>query len=1398
MTAPWGEVRADRYWCSRDAGIHLDDDGFLSDPDGTWGRAVNPRVVTLDAVCEPRCVVIIGEPGAGKSDTVQRHAPLLGDRSTTPVVSVDLAEYGTEDRLARALFDHPEVARWRAGSGDLCVVLDSLDECQERVSHIATVLGREVARWPTDRLYLRLCCRTGDWPESLQQHLEQSFADVQVFELLPLTRAAVAELATAAGVPAGGFLSAVRAAHVGPLAAKPLTLEMLVRLFHRDGALPADVSALYEEALLLLAEEPAQRRRDAQPAGRLSARDRVAVAARLAAVSTFGHRTAFWTSRPDERPDTDLAVRECAGGAEPGATGTVAVSEDAVQGVLRTGLFTSRGASRVGWAHQTFAEHLTARFLLAHPLHEKQVRSLLVARDGQVYPQLRPVAAWLMALGRGEHDWLAEQDPELLVTAPVDVPRPQVRERAVAGLFRLAAMGDYHDRSEHRFHGLAYSGLATIVRDRLRHGTVEQRRLALNLAGDCPLPALRGELVTIVLDMTEEYRVRVAATHALRAIADQAPTTELRPLAIAPTGDDDPDDALKGNALRLSWPHSMTTAEVLGALTPPRRRNLVGAYAMFVQYELPDALTVADVHTGLDWLLAVERAARRHGRFDRLADRIVTLALAAVDQASVADRLAQLALLRSAGHEPLFVDHIPFRHDTKPELTTHQRHRIATAALRYATADEAVQLVDDAAYGPAIVTRDDLPWLIDRFDAEPQERDVLDRLIGSVFDPAIPRHAELALDLPDDHPLRAGALAYWLTPVALNSELAQRARDRRAQRARKRVLQTDEEPTAEQPLSDSEVEQKIAGWLDRLDQGDPTGFWQACVLLYLPPGARRIQVGEEYDPDLTAQPRWAVLAQHLQNRLVAAARRYLDVGDCAPEEWLGTETFHRPAYAGYRALVLLRRLDPDALGTLPASVWQRWAPIIMAAHVAHGAGTREDKQALLDLARAYAADELFAAAVTLIESADERGDSIDYDLELALIWSPRVAIWLREAVTAGRLRDRAAADATALLAEHDPKEARSLLLATLEDEHADAQRRARAGALLLAHDAEPTWPTLYAVIQHDPDLGERIVFEHVTGGQYRQNPPPLADTHLADLYVWLVRRFALADDPQFDDVHWVGPREQTACWRDTILRTLENGGTAAAVNAISRIEATLPEHPWLRTVRRHAELVLRRDTWQPVPPQDLLDLVTSADRRLVTTTADLLDVVLDALAVIQTRLTGETPESHLLWDTRVRRPKVEEEISDYLRNRLHDLLVTRRFVVSREVQVRRIGRGIGERTDIRVDAVHADTAMVTPLTVVIEVKGAWNRDLMEDLRAQLVDRYMRDIGTPHGIYLVAWPDLESWTPADAERRRVATRYASTTREDLTQQAEALINDDTYVTVVHLDIARTRPTGPMTS
>lgn len=219
---------------------------------------------------------------------------------------------------------------------------------------------------------------------------------------------------------------------------------------------------------------------------------------------------------------------------------------------------------------------------------------------------------------------------------------------------------------------------------------------------------------------------------------------------------------------------------------------------------------------------------------------------------------------------------------------------------------------------------------------------------------------------------------------------------------------------------------------------------------------------------------------------------------------------------------------------------------------------------------------------------------------------------------------------------------------------------------------------------------------------------------------------------------------------------------------------------------------MRSNSWMPIGPGVLMSLVADAGARLVTTSAQLCDVVLDAMSAIQTRLTGETPESHLLWDTRVGRPKQEDDISDYLLHRLRDLIADRGVVVNREVQVRRSGAGIGERTDIRIDAVTPGETTVAVLSLVVEVKGAWHRELMESIQDQLADRYMRDVGTDHGIYLVAWPDVASWRSDDDDRRRVGSRPRAETLAELVRRAAELGRTGRQIAVVALDMTWGRP------
>ncbi len=70
--------------------------------------------------------------------------------------------------------------------------------------------------------------------------------------------------------------------------------------------------------------------------------------------------------------------RAFCGGTESGQT-QLQVDRSSLQETLDTGLFSSRGPQRMGWAHQTFAEFLAARYCRKHNMPTQQLQSSRVS-----------------------------------------------------------------------------------------------------------------------------------------------------------------------------------------------------------------------------------------------------------------------------------------------------------------------------------------------------------------------------------------------------------------------------------------------------------------------------------------------------------------------------------------------------------------------------------------------------------------------------------------------------------------------------------------------------------------------------------------------------------------------------------------------------------------------------------------------------------------------------------------------------------------------------------------------------------------------------------------------------------------------------------------------------------
>lgn len=305
-----------RFWCSRAGSFDLSDGGYLVDPDSKWGHLSNPDAKSFESITATPCLVLLGEPGIGKTYAIKTAQSAINDKIKEvddQMLCFDLRSYGSEDRLVRDLFENPTFLSWISGKHRLHVFLDSLDECLLRINTLATLLVDEFKKYPVDRMYLRIACRTADWPNSLENGLIQLWGKdaVGVYKLAPLRRVDVIEAAKTNSLDHNVFLQEIDQKEAVPLAIKPVTLGFLINTYTKNGRFPSTQADLYLQGCRSLCEENNEGRREARLVGIFTTEQRLAIASRIAAITVFSRRYVIWTGiNRGDVSDEDTTIQE--------------------------------------------------------------------------------------------------------------------------------------------------------------------------------------------------------------------------------------------------------------------------------------------------------------------------------------------------------------------------------------------------------------------------------------------------------------------------------------------------------------------------------------------------------------------------------------------------------------------------------------------------------------------------------------------------------------------------------------------------------------------------------------------------------------------------------------------------------------------------------------------------------------------------------------------------------------------------------------------------------------------------------------------------------------------------------------------------------------------------------
>jgi predicted NACHT family NTPase len=1394
-----------RFLHPRGGMLKLYDEGFLPDSDSEFGHIHNPDLVPLDSIAEIPCLVLLGEPGMGKStfmgDCKENTDIYIDAQGQGALLWCDLATCPDRQALFNKVFESETFNDWRNGKHHLYLFLDSLDECMIHFKSLVKILGEEFKKCQADRLQLRIACRTTVWPVALESDLKECWGTdgVGVYELTPLRSIDVIESARQEGLDPDAFLREISRLEVGSLASKPSSLRFLLDLFRSTGRLSPHQKDIFFEGCRYLCQET-EYRSDIGLTGDLSAGQRLVVAARIAAVALLsGRSTLVSGTGRGYVPGQELRIFDLSGGSETLDGLSFDVSEDAVKESIDTGLFRACGPRRLCFSHHTYAEFLAAWYLNQHEVPMKQVMNMLVHPDdpsGRLIPQLHGVAVWLASMRPDIFAEIMRKDPDVLLRSDVATAEAEIRKELVATLL------DLYDKevlvfnwSNYKYFGkLAHPGLACQLRSYICDGNRSKtsRSVAVMIAEQCNQKELQNDLLLIALKPLEPLELRYDAARAVSLIGDSSEKAQLKPLARGSA--DDLNDELKGYALQAIWPDYVSVNELLTRLTPPKRKNYHGSYYTFLSDNLIQHLQVKDLPYVLEW---VEEQGPRHSltyAFQNLVDDILALAWNHLEQPDTLSSFVKVCLLRLKHHEGILGNYGDHKLSKEEWVKNVDKRRMVLKAALPMLREFDVDPRRLTGIQTPLAMREDLQLMIDWLKQEDSEgiRSVLIDLIGRVFDSYDLNHLEAIYETSMAHSDLAKEFGWVLNAIQLDSPEAEQMKDAyheslKCHRANNRSHRVESTPT-----------ERIAFLLDECESGNPALWWQLIMEMTLE--SESTHYGDYLGSDPMTFPGWRDSSDSTKDRIMKAAREYLIECCPEPEKWLGTDQSYRPALAGYQALRLLYQIDCPLYG-IPIDAWRKWAPIVLASPFRNNASDEELQQNLAKNVYDHFPEEVIDILMVLIDRENARANW-DYLLIVKTIrkcLDERLTVVLLQKAKDPLLKPGFMGDLISELLMHGCCEAKayavSLLALRTSAAEKDRSRAVVAASILMTTAEDADWDIVWPIMKMNREFGSEVL-EYIyarSRNALERILPKLTEHQLADLFVWLERQYPRNKDPD-QEGGYVGFRYSVGRFRDSILTCLETCGTPDACDAIWLILEAMPHLTWLKRILMIAEANVRCETWVPPEPSTVLRLIFNATYRFVQSERQLLDIVIESLGCLQVKLQGKTLEAIFLWD-KVRggkfRPKDEGTFCDYVKIHLDEELRGKGIVSNREVQIYRgTPSSPGEITDIHVDCARHNShgEIIDTVTVIIEAKGCWNRDLMTAMKTQLAKRYLRNNPCRHGIYLVGWFLCEQWD-CDDNRRKDAMKNGSDYDEIqkiLDNQAAELSTGDLCIKAVVLD------------
>lgn len=1340
---PW-----QRYWLPAGTEYLFDDYGLPTLRAKDFHRSLIGK--TLEDLTSIPCIILLGEPGIGKSTVVAEYSSI--PRGADLVCKYNLNRRSAERELFDSIERQPEFASWLAQSdGHLELYLDGLDEAFLNIKTIHNSIidwllinknRFEIFKQSTSKsLRLRITCRSAIWSDETTRNLQEIFGNdgVRLYELAPLTQENVRTAARLENLDENNFLRAIAESESASFAAEPISLKFLIS-HQKSGRLKAGETnkvKLYEEGCLSLCEELNQ---SYKIHATISASQRLRLASRLATYMMLTKRSSLVNQLESNLiSENDLWIDQIIGDVFKTSEHEDLVSLQSANETLNTRLFTLISEGRYSFKHKTFGEFLAAWHLHQLGIPTNLVQQLLTSGNDHLkaIPLLSEVVTWLATMNKSVFQLLLEHEPYLLLRCnrPFTETEKIALIRSITGLSKRYELIDnlesrkFYPKLKH--HQLARQLKSTISNQNLNNVA---RRIAIAIAGSCQEHGVLSNLLAVMENHSEDLYLRREAMTAVGNLNNKQALNSIIPYALEKK-EDDTDDELKGTALSILYPNTLRTRQVLDSLTNVKRENLYGAYKAFLDtlgYQIPSS----DIELTLQMLqqdpkfINTDNANEFDDLVSKVIDRCWTLELSS-------GQLKQFSQL-------LYKMQKYFK-DFEVSSDTDKRRILSKELIGIIDTQSDVFRLFGNGDGQSLIHKEDWPWLVELIrTANDSVKLKIVQILFLMLEYDNTANVNQFLEVVTSRENFLNSFRSFLS-IELDSNEALAAKQShtlRVESLKSRAISKEKIPAIS-------IVQKTHELLEKFSPDELDPFWQ--IIYFTGAHQSPKHSVHDFEFDVTKLPGWHSIHE-LHDKVKRAALIYLD--KLKPEsDWLLSDNFNRKELAGYKALVLLQKDDSNFLESRSEEFWNKWCGVVMFCTFNTINELPNDRTDILSCCFRASRSKFYDILKNFIRYRLEKKQTLHDIYKIKEVADSEIARILLSFLNDTGCSEENSEYIVDFLFQNQVdvirKFSKTLFrrLVSLNISDSEYPLAVLASSRLLLYPDQSSWNDFWPDLKKHDYVAEAIFLKAAPKlgfGESRQLKL-LSSVQKADILSWLYIKFPSYSN-QKPRVFKPTDRDDVQYYKTQLLRSLIEEGSVASVNALRRVAVELPEVTefkwWLLSARDY----MKKNTWSTPSPRQLKDVLTNSQNRLVRSEMELLSIVEESLLRLQKKLQGNNPTAFFLWDKSPSKgnkpskyvPKDENSLSDFIKLHLDYDLVARSLVVNREIEIRRTtGHKDGARPDIYVQAFTHENPSDS-FSLVIEVKGCWHPKVGTSMSTQLKDKYLSRYKSNIGLYLVGW------------------------------------------------------------